>query len=245
MLRLEPVALRASDPMERAAAARFFAGSPDASRRLTPLLSDPVRLVRLDATWALSAELTADSPIRREFDTYLSLTLDQPGGRLRLGQDLANRGDLVGAEREIGRAVEWDPYSPGIREAQGLVLAGLGRLTEAGHALYRAAELAFAEGGRLAEAENGLRLALRLDARAHRARYNLGLLLAQSERLPEAATALRRAEADAPGEAEYPFALASVLLRAGDREGARAAAERTLRIDPSHPGARQVLQMVR
>ncbi|MDQ5980006.1 MAG: Tetratricopeptide repeat protein [Verrucomicrobiota bacterium] len=253
-------ALRAGDPMERAAAARFFAGSAEAARLLTPLLADPVRLVRLDAAWALSAALPPGSASRRELDFYLALTLDQPTGRLRIGQDLANRGDLAGAEREIARAVDWDPYSAGIRESQGMVLAGLGQLNEAGNAFYRAADLAgrdrgaplalraglaFAEAGRLMEAENGFRLALRLDPQVHRARYNLGLLLAQAERLPEAGAELARAEADAAAEADYPFALATVLLRQGDRTGARAAAERTLRIDPAHAGAQQVLQATR
>lgn len=247
--------LRAADPMERAAAVRLLTGSPDASRLLTPLLSDPVRLVRLDAAWALSTELPQDSSVRREFDQYLQLTLDQPAGRLRLGQDLANRGDLAGAEREMVRAAEWDPYSPGIREVQAMVLAGLGRMVEAGQAYYRAAELAggagapsaqrgalaFAEAGRLVEAENSFRLALRLDPSAHRARYNLGLLLAQQERLADAAQELGLAEQTAPAEADYPFALATVLARRGDVAGARAAAERVLRLVPDHPGARRLL----
>ncbi len=252
-------ALAAADPLERAAAARFFAGSPEASRLLTPLLQDPVRLVRLDAAWALSPELPADSKSRQELDAYLRLTLDQPAGRLRLGQDLANRGDLAGAAREMARAVEWDPHSPGIRDAQGMVLAGLGRVAEAGNAFYRAAELAgprgapsalraglaLAEAGQAAGAENSFRLALQLDPHAHRARYNLGLLLAQAGRLTEAAAALRAAEADAPAEADYPYALATVLLRTGDRAGARTAAERCLRLEPGHSGARQLLGSLR
>ncbi len=252
-------ALTAADPMERAAAVRFFTGTPDASRLLTPLLQDPVRLVRLDAAWALTAELPAGSAVRTELDAYLQLTADQPAGRLRLGQDLANRGELVAAEREMARAVDWDPYSPGIREAQAHVLAGLGRLNEAGNAFFRAAELAgpqgathamnaglaFAEGERWPEAENSFRLAIRLDARAHRARYNLGLLLARAERLPEAAAELRAAEAAGPGEADYAFALATVLLRRGDKEGARQAAERAVRINPAHLGARQIMDTPR
>jgi tetratricopeptide (TPR) repeat protein len=252
-------ALTAADPMERSAAVRFFSGSREASRLLSPLLQDPVRLVRLDAAWALAAELPAESAARAELDAYLQLTLDQPAGRLRIGQDLANRGNLAAAEREMARAVDWDPYSPGIRESHAFALAGLGRMNEAGNAFYRAAEmagpqgvaqalnagLAFAEGGRWAEAENSFRLAIRLDPGAHRARYNLGLLLAQAERLPEAAAELRAAETAGPEEADYAFALATVLLRTGDREGARQAAERALRINPAHPGARQMLDTQR
>jgi tetratricopeptide (TPR) repeat protein len=249
-------ALNAANPLERAAGVRFFTGTPEASATLTPLLKDPVRLVRLDAAWALSPELPVDSAARRELDDYLKLTLDQPGGRLRLGQDLANRGNLAAALPEMTQAAKWDPFSPGILDAQGVVLAGLGRSAEAGNAFYRAAQLAgapgaplamraglaFAEAGRLVEAENSFRLAIQLDANFHRARYNLALLLAQAERLPEAAELLRAAEKTAPEAADYPYALATILLRAGDHAGAREAAARTLRLDPSHRGASQVLR---
>ena len=252
-------ALKAADPLERAAGVRFFTGTPEASARLTPLLQDPVRLVRLDAAWALSPELPAGSAARRELDDYLKLTLDQPGGRLRLGQDLANRGNLAAALPEIALAAKWDPFSPGILDAHGMVLAGLGQTAEAGNEFYRAAQLAgspsgaplamraglaFAEAGRTAEAENSFRLAIQLDANFHRARYNLALLFAQAERLPEASELLRAAAQSAPEIADYPYALATILLRAGDRAGAREAALRTLQIDPSHRGVPQVLRAV-
>lgn len=250
------LALTASDPLERAAAARFFVGAPDASDLLSPLLKDPVRLVRLDAAWALSAQLPADAPARRDLDEYLALTLDQPSGRLRLGQDKANRGDLAGAESEMTRAAQWDPFSPAIRDAHGMVLAALGRANEAGAEFRRAAELsgrgggpsafraglAFAETGQASEAENAFRLAVQCDPKLHRAWYNLGLLLAQQQRLAEATQALEQAERAAPGESDYPYALATVCLRAGDSAGARAAAQRVLRLDPTHEGARQVLR---
>ena len=85
------------------------------------------------------------------------------------------------------------------------------------------------------------RLALMREPKFDRAWYNLGLLLAQANRLPEAAAALRQAELIAPTEADYPYALATVLLRSGDRLGAHHAAQRTLLISPGHPGANQVL----
>ena len=247
--------LRAADPLERAAAVRYFAGASDAASVLKRLLQDPVRLVRLDAAWALSPQLPADSPARAELDKYLSLTLDQPAGRVRLGQDLANRGRFEEALAEIKQAAQWDPHSPGIFESEAAVLAQLGRLSEAGAAYYRAAEvspeaggrlalqaaLAYAEAGRTAETENSFRFAVRRDPGLHRAWYNLGLFLAQQERLVEAADALREAAKRASDTADYPYALATVLLRAGDRAGARAAAEQALRIDPHHRGAQQVL----
>ncbi len=249
--------LAAVDPVERAAAVRLVATSPQAAELLPPFLKDPVRLVRVDAEWALSTSLPADSPTRRELDAYLSLSIDQPVGRLRYGQDMANRGQLAAAEREIALATEWDPNSAGIFEVHGMVLAGLNRLSEAAAKLRRASDLsptdgqralqaglAYAEAGVLTEAEKMFQTAVQRDPQFHRAWYNLGLLFAQSNRLPAAVTALRQAETVAPTAADYPYALATVLLRTGDAVGAKAAAERTLRLDPAHQAARQLLRAV-
>lgn len=255
VLAVATAGLTSKAPLERAAAVRALGGHPPSHERLRPLLRDPVRLVRLDAEWALSAELAAGSPERAELDAYFALALDQPGGRLRLGQDLANRGQLAAAEREMRRAVEWDPYSPGIRDALGFVLNAQGKTGEAAAAFFRGAQLApedapaamraalaYAEAGRPAEAETALRMAVERDPRFDRAWYNLGLLLAQADRLPEAADALRKAEEVVPGVADYPYALATVLLRSGDRTGAVAAARRVLAITPAHTGAQELLR---
>lgn len=137
------------------------------------------------------------------------------------------------------------------------MLASLGRPAEAAAKLYRAAglaphggplamraALAYAEASRLQEAENAFRYAVRLDPGLDRAWYNLGLLLAHDGRAAEAAEALRRAESLAPAVADYPYALATVLISLGDRNGAALAAERTLRLNPAHQGARQLVQQL-
>jgi cytochrome c-type biogenesis protein CcmH/NrfG len=71
------------------------------------------------------------------------------------------------------------------------------------------------------------------------------LLLARVQRLSEAAESLRVAERVSPQTIDYPYALMTVLLRAGDREGARAAAQRVLRLDPTHAGAMAALRALR
>jgi len=247
--------LAAKDPLERSAAVRLLSGHNESHDRLRPLLRDPVRLVRLDAAWALSTTLAAGTPERAELDAYMALSLDQPSGRLRLGQDFANRGRMAEAEKEMLLAVEWDPFSPGIRDALGFVLNARGYPLQAAAQFFRSAQLsptdaqaayraalAFAEAGRLPDAEVAFRLTVERDPRFARAWYNLGLLLAQTERLPEAVTALAKAESLASNTPDYPYALATVLLRAGDREGARAAARRALAIDPNHAAARELLR---
>lgn len=248
------LALGDRDPLVRSAAARLLTGSPGSLSSLRPLLDDPIRLVRLDAAWALSAELPAGSRSRRELDDYLSLSLDQPTGRLRHGQDLANRGLLAEAEREMTQAAAWDPFSPGIAEAQATLLTAMGRPAAAAEKYVQAAglapldasyelyaALAFAESGNLEGAEKHLRQAVARNPQLDRAWYNLGLLLAQKNQPIEAAEALRRAESCNPKVADYPYALATVLLQIGDRAGAHLAVQRTLALDPQHQAARSIL----
>jgi HEAT repeat protein len=112
---LARTALQDTEPFVRAAAVRLLGRSPDATQLLRPLLQDPVRSVRLGAAWILSAELPTDSPARRELDTYLNLSLEQPAGRMRRGQDLANRGQLPAALAHMEQAVAWDRQSPALR----------------------------------------------------------------------------------------------------------------------------------
>lgn len=248
-------ALGSTDPLVRSQAVRLLGRLPEQKSALRPLLDDPVRLVRLDAAWALSADLAADSPARRELDAQLQLGLDQPGGRLLLGQDLANRGRFDEAVAQMRQAVEWDPHSPGLRQSLGLALAQLDQiepaatelaiaanLTPQDGATAQAAALALAEAGKLPEAARYLRLAVERQPDLHRAWYNLGLLQAQTGDLKAAQASLTQAESLAPDQADYPYALATVLLRQGDTTAARAALERTLQAAPQHPEARHLLR---
>lgn len=250
---LAKAALGDPHPAVRASAVRTLGRSAGATSSLSPLLNDPSRVVRIEAAWALSAQLGENSPARRELDEYLGLWLDQPGGRLQRGQDFAHRGMLSEAAAEMSTAAAWDPHSPGIRQSLGLVLAQLGQIDPAAANLARAADLlsddaaaafdaglALAEAGRAKDAERYLRAAVDRDPGFHRAWYNLGLILAEEERLGDAAEALRRAEQLAPGVKDYPAALAGVFQRLGDSAGARAAAERAAGI-PSTSSPQQRL----
>ena len=248
-------ALSHPDSLVRSAAAQIFSALPNESATLRPLLNDPARLVRLDAAWPLSAELPAGSTARQELDAYLAVSADQPAGQMRIGQDLFNRGLRAEAEVAMRKAAAWDPNSPAIQDALGVVHNELGKTSEAAAALWRAAQLnptdanaafnaalAFAGARKLADAEFALREAVRRNPRLDRAWYNLGLLLAQTSRAPEAVDALQRAEQIAPRVSDYPYARATVLWQQGDRAAALNAARRTLEIDPSHGPARSLLQ---
>lgn len=244
-----------ADPLVRSAAAQILAASPAGAPALRPLLNDATRLVRLDAAWALSPELPPDSPLRRELDAYLAVSADQPSGRLRIGQDLFNRGRPAEAEAQLRKAAAWDPNSPGIHETLGLILNETGKPAEAAASMWRAAQLAptdasfpfnaalaFAAARKLPDAELALRETVRRAPTHDRGWYNLGLLLAQTGRAADALAALQRAEEVNPRVADYPYARATILWQQNDRAGAQAAAQRALSIDPNHGPSRAFLQ---
>ena len=243
------------EPLIRSAAVQVLGVRPDEASHLRPLLRDSSRLVRLDAEWALSAELSDGSPERRELDAYLAVGADQPTGRMRIGQDLFNRGRPAEAEAPLRQALAWDPNSPGIHDTLGTVLHALDRDTEAAAEFWRTAQLApadsdatfraalaFAGAGKLTDADMAFRETVRRNPRHDRAWYNLGLLLAQTQRIDGALEALRTAESIAPTAADYPYAVATVLWQRGDRAGAAAAARRVLAIDPNNAPARDLLR---
>lgn len=247
-------ALKDDDPLVRSAATHVLSNETAYAAELKTLLGDPVRVVRLDAAWAVAPELPRGSAAEQELLEYLRLSADQPAGRLRLGQFYANTGRLNEAEAAMRRAAAWDPRSSGIHESHALVLQALGRVGEAANALYRAAQLepengalmmraglGYAEAQKFPEAENALRAAVQRQPELHRAWYNLGLLLAQNDRASEALAALAEAERRAPEVADYPYAAATIHWQTGDRESARAAASRALAADPNHRPAQQLL----
>lgn len=248
-------ALASSDPIERAAGVRLLGKMEGSVEQVRAALQDPVRLVRIEAEWLLTAELPVDSAARKELDAYLALELDQPAGRFRLGTDLANRGRPDQAEQEIIQATKWDPHSAGYEDALGLLLSGRGRSAEAAVRIQHAAELAphdgaqalraalaWAEAGDLAKAEQWLRQSVVRDPQFDRGWYNLGLLLAQQEHLSESSEALERAERLRPESSDYSYALATVLVRRGDYAGARSAAMRALKNEPAHREAQELLR---
>jgi tetratricopeptide (TPR) repeat protein len=250
-------ALNDPEPMVRAAAVQALAEIAAQRASLAPQLKDSSRLVRLEAAWALSDQLTADSAERKELDASLAAAADQPAGQLRIAQDYFNRGQLGEAEASLRKAASWDPESGAIFAALGTILNAAGRDEEAAAAFWRAAQksptdataafsagLAFAAAGKLADAELTLRETVRRDPNYDRAWYNLGLLLAQTRRAREAMEALQTAEKAAPAVADYPYARATILFQTGDRAGAIAAARRALEIDPAHEPSREFLRQL-
>ncbi|MEZ4297863.1 MAG: cytochrome c3 family protein [Polyangiaceae bacterium] len=169
--------LRAEEPLVRLSAVDATAAWPPAERveRLSPLLSDALRSVRIQAARALvdAGEHARRGPnsgaFRRALDEYVAAqraNIDHPGGRLNLGSLEAAMGDPAGAERHYRAALKLSPaYVP---------------------AAVNLAELLERRKAR-AEAVNVLEDVLSKVPDASEAHYALGLLLAADKRYLEAA----------------------------------------------------------
>lgn len=84
------------EPLVRAASVRALADQPDRLALLAPLINDPLRLVRLDAAYALREEAVAQpdllpAAVWREVRAWLDQTADSPLGAQRRTQWYALR----------------------------------------------------------------------------------------------------------------------------------------------------------
>lgn len=249
-----------SHPLVRTAVARAIAPLTEqkfapAETALRALLNDPVRLVRIDAAWALRETLDTNTAAGADLMAYLSHNADQPAGALQLGHFFLSRDDLEQAIFWFQRAVSWNQYSAPLRHdyAVALNLSGknnqaISQLEEACRLapnepeyLYKLA-LALHEAGNLRRATTALEQTVKLDPQFSRAWYNLGLAYAAANRLDEAVKTLEEAERIDTRSAEIPYARATVLARMSLMEEARSAARLALQRDPQFVPASEFLR---
>ncbi len=223
--------LRDPDPQVRAAAARSLRRVGPTSPSglvewLAPLLSDPIREVRMDAARTLATvpnppiPESARAAYAKSLDEYRAseqANADRPEARINLGVLAQDLGDPAGAEREYRAAIRVAP-----RFAASYV-----NLAD----LFRAQ-------GKEKDAEQTLRDGLTKapnDAGLHHA---LGLSLVRQKRTDEALTQLRLAAEAAPDNPRFAYVYAVALDSAGQRAGATAALKLAL---DRHPGDRDIL----
>jgi tetratricopeptide (TPR) repeat protein len=261
-------ALLAPEPLLRRTAIATLA-LPDPAERaklLAPLLSDPVRAVRMAAVSALAGvPLERLKPFQRdafqaavsEYRSSMAYTLDFPSSAFNLGNLETALGRAAEAERFYRLAIRIDDLFFPAKLNLAVLLSGQGRNAEA-EQLLRAAVTAYpndanvgymlglllVEQGKVDEAVAALRQATRADPRFARAHYNLGLLLDRLERPDEAEEELRRAAEVEPLSFDYLYALAEFYVRRGRGVQARAAVNRLLTAHPDNPTARELAAFV-
>jgi tetratricopeptide (TPR) repeat protein len=228
---------------------------------VSPLLFDPVRAVRIEASNRLAdAPAGTLQPYQEEalaaglteYREAMESSLDFPSAAHNLG-NLSNRlGDAVEAERYYRIALEIDDLFAPAKVNLALLLNTTGRNPEAERLLrevlraypdqFEAAYnlgLLLAELGRLDEATEFLGQASEgLPARA-RIHYNYGLALQAVTRLEDAEAALLRALGVEPENPDFLYALGDHYFRKGEAARALEMADRLLSGAPDHaPGQR-------
>jgi len=218
-------AARDEDPAVRAAAARALAQLPEGERMTAgaPLLTDPIRGVRVEAARAL-ATVPADrfEPSQRsaldsalaEFKEAETAMADMPASHLNFGAFLESQRHPEQAEQSYRTALRLDPYFAPAR-------LNLARL--------------YNEQGRNVEGEQVLREGIKLTPEQGQLSYSLGLLLAEDKRLPEAVEALGQAARLLPDAARVRYNHALALQQAGRRREAESAFLKAIDLDPRDP----------
>ncbi len=216
------------DPMVRLGGLDMLEGVPADQLwpLVSPLLSDPVRGVRLRAVSLLAAVPAASQPSAdrdsferavAEFIAAQRTNADRPEARSALGTFLAQRGLVAEAQAEYKAALRLSPqFTP---------------------AAVNLADL-YRQLGRDADSEQLLRAALAdfpKDADVHHA---LGLTLVRLNRFDEALAELRQAAELAPDQARYAYAYAIALHSAGRAGDAIAVLQASL---ARHPHDRDTL----
>ena len=190
-----------------------------------PLLSDPVRGVRIRTASLLAAVPTASQPgadreryerAANEFIAAQRSNADRPEARATLGSFLARRGLTAEAEAEYKAALRLSPQ---------YVIAAV-NLAD----LYR-------QLGRDREGEDVLRNAIAVSPRDAGAHYALGLVLTRLKK-PDALAAFARATELEPGNARYLYVYAVALHSGGRGDEATTLLKQGL---TSHPNDRDIL----
>ncbi|MEO8499485.1 MAG: tetratricopeptide repeat protein [Vicinamibacteria bacterium] len=254
------------DPEIRAAAADSVEGLNAGERveTLAPLLTDPVRAVRIAAARNLSSLPVGqlDEKTRPAFETALSeyiaaqsVALDMPGAQFNLAIVYENTGRREVAEQRYLDALKIDPDFTAARANLAQLYSGLGRNADAERVLVEgirrnpglgdlqyALGLLLAEGKRMKEATDALAQAARLLPDRANVHYNYGLALEQMGQSGPAEAALLQAQRLDPKDPAAPYALAVFYAQSGRRSQALKWAERLLALRPGDP---QVQRLIR
>ena len=246
-----------TNPLVRSACVRSLAplaGDEVVAATIQKTLSDPRRNVRIAAAWALRATLDTNSPAAADLKHFLEVNADQPAGQLQWGNYYYARGDLEAACQHLQTAVAWDGFSPPLRLELAVVLSALGRTPEAVaqlqtavHLAPRDAEahfslaLALNEQGDRASARKELETTVAIDPHFTRAWYNLGLLQNAGGEPQVALNSLLRGEQADPLDTRIPYARATILIRLGREDEAKALLRKILEAHPDATACRQLL----
>jgi len=262
-------ALNDTNPLIRVAAVGGLSTFPPRARLegAAPLLSDPVRAVRVEAARALASVPAARfSPDQRQafeaaLDDYKAVQMAQagtPGAHLNLAVLETQQGQPELAEQSYRTALKLDPaflparfnlstlYNETNRnaDAERVLREGI-RLAPKEGELYYSLGLVLAEEQRLPDAADALGHAVELLPTRGRVYYNYGLTLQHLGRRPEAEMALLKAHQIDSKDGTVLHALTIFYVQGKQWDDAALYAEQLVRVYPNAPEPRQMLHHIR
>jgi tetratricopeptide (TPR) repeat protein len=237
------------------------------AKRVSPLLYDPVRTVRVEAARRLAGEMTRFvhpdhmaqfKSALEELEASMLYSADFASARHNLA-NLYTRMDRPGdAVRHYEAAIRIDGQFYPAKANLAVLYSQQGRNPEAEQLLRSALEtepelydLAYSLGLLLVEMQQYPEALRYLEQAAEglpersRIHYNLGLLYQFMQDLPKAEHSLRSALALEPRNPDYQIALADHYLKLGRFEDARPIAEELLSTHPENPAGGQMLDFIR
>lgn len=263
-------ATRDPDPEVRTAAADSLEGLSPKERvsALGPLLSDPVRAVRITAARALSSTPVdqLEATLRPRFDAALAeyiaaqeVSLDMPGAQFNLAIVYENTGRRDQAERHYLGALRIDPdftparanlaqlYAASARnaDAERVLSDGLERLPDLGELRYSLGLLLAEDPKRMKESAEALARAAKLLPTRPDVHYNLGLALEVLGRNAPAERALLEAQRLNPGDPQIAYALAIFYSKTGRNDRAVEWAEKLRELRPMDPQIARLVETLR
>jgi Tfp pilus assembly protein PilF len=249
----------------RLGALHALASAPPADQAVlaAPLLSDPIRTVRIAAArlLALSTSRLADGD-RARFDRVAAevvaagrFNADRPESRVSLGVFFADQGRAAEAESEYRAAIRLAPdFPPGYvnlaellratrteAEAEQMLRTGLTHVPASAD-LHFALGLSLVRARRTADATAELQRASDLAPEIGRYAYTYAVALHDTGRPAAALRVLRAALARHPGDRDVLVALVTFEQEAGDLTAARAHADQLVREHPDDADARALQQ---
>jgi len=256
--------LNSRQPLLRIGALNALAFLPLQQRwqDISPLLSDPVKAVRLEATRLLMGIVGLDQDqqqtLNRSLDRYieaLMVNADMPNGQLNLAAVYLAQGAYQNAEQAYEHALRLDPHSVPARlnladlyRAQGQEPEALNQLLKAQQANPKNATVLFSlglaqiRGGSNAQALVSLEQAARLAPQTIRYSYAYGIALNSQGRAREAVQVMTQALQRDSQNRDLLFALATINRDLGKLADASDFAQRLVMAFPEDAGAQQLLQ---
>ncbi len=252
--------------MAAADASRVLGATAQAST-IAPLLSDPVRAVRLAAAGALMhvphTELLQSQAVEltsalEEYRAAQLLNADRAESNINLGVLYALENDIPSAVQSYERALKIMPEfaaayinladvyrQTGMEEdVDSTLQRGLAVIPESAD-LHHAFGLSLVRKGEYENAIESLREANELQPNQPRYAYVLGVALNSTGNAAEALTVLNEAHELQPGNRDLLIALTTMSRDAGQRDDALKFAMRLLELSPNDPAVQQLVEELR